>query len=144
MLSKFDLEAFGYYDPDYEEDIKRGKSPLDMVEEYANLSGQKPDAALYEDLINEEYEEWVEERVLTDYERDYYYPENELKELSDLVYVIYGYAFAKGWDLDEALVRVHQNNLARMRQEDGSILRREDGKIIKNPNTPKVDLSDLV
>ena len=144
MLSKFDLEAFGYYDPNYEEDVKRSKSPLDMVKEYTTLSGQKPDAALYEDLINEEYEEWVEERVLTDYERDYYYPENELKELSDLVYVIYGYAFAKGWDLDEALVRVHQNNLARMRQEDGSILRREDGKIIKNPNTPKVNLSDLV
>lgn len=34
--------------------------------------------------------------------------------------------------------------VTRMWQDDGSILRREDNKIIKNPNTPKVNLSDLV
>lgn len=34
--------------------------------------------------------------------------------------------------------------VARMRQDDGNILRREDNKIIKNPNTTKVNLSDLV
>jgi predicted HAD superfamily Cof-like phosphohydrolase len=71
-------------------------------------------------------------------------PHDELKELADLVYVIYGYAYAKGWNLDEALKRVHENNVARMTQDDGTIKRREDGKIIKNPNTPKVKLHDLV
>jgi predicted HAD superfamily Cof-like phosphohydrolase len=60
------------------------------------------------------------------------------------VYVIYGYANARGWDLDEALYRVHSNNLGRMYQPDGSIKRREDGKIEKNDSYPKVDLGDLV
>jgi hypothetical protein len=48
-----------------------------------------------------------------------------------------------GYDLTEAIERVHANNLARMRQDNGSIKRREDGKIIKNSNTPPVYLEDL-
>ena len=49
-----------------------------------------------------------------------------------------------GWDLSEALHRVHENNLARVIQDDGTIKRREDGKIIKNPNAPKINLEDLL
>lgn len=146
MLNSDDLEAFGYYDSDYAKDVKRWKTPDKMVKEYATMSGQGPDAALYESLISEEFSEWNVEWDSNGYNcnGEPYKAVNELKELADLVYVIYGYALAKEWDLDEALVRVHQNNLARMRQDDGTILRREDGKVIKNPNTPKVNLSDLV
>jgi len=71
-------------------------------------------------------------------------PTNELKELSDLVYVIYGYANAKGWDLDEAIYRVHANNIGRCIQADGSIQRREDGKILRRKDYPKVELGDLL
>lgn len=110
------------------------KSPLEMREEYQRTSKQDLDADLYNRLIHEEYDEWIDESK----------PEAELKELSDLVYVIYGYAYAKGWDLDEALKRVHDNNMGRMYQPDGSILRRDDGKVIKNKDYPKVNLSDLV
>jgi phosphoribosyl-ATP pyrophosphohydrolase len=108
----------------------------DLVREYKELSGKSSNASLYEDLIFEEFSEWVmtEKNNKT----------AELKELSDLVYVIFGYAIASGYDLTEAIERVHANNLARMRQDDGSIKRREDGKIIKNPNTPPVYLEDLV
>ena len=49
-----------------------------------------------------------------------------------------------GYDLDEAVRRVHINNMGRMLQPDGTIKRREDGKIIKNPDYPKVKLDDLV
>ena len=70
--------------------------------------------------------------------------DKELKELADLVYVIYGYANARGFDLDEAVRRVHENNMGRMYQDDGTIWRRDDGKIIKNKNYPKVSLDDLV
>ena len=69
---------------------------------------------------------------------------SELKELADLVYVCYGYANACGYDLDEAIRRVHENNVGRCVQPDGSIKRREDGKILKNEDYPKVDLGDLV
>jgi len=109
-------------------------TPADMVEEYQAVSGQEPTEALYVELILEEYEEWI-------YADE---DEEEIKELSDLVYVIYGYAYAKGWNLDEAIKRVHENNMGRMRQPDGTIKRREDGKIIKNKSYPKVDLGDLV
>ena len=106
----------------------------EMVRDYGFLSKQPPSPSLYEDLIEEEYEEFRKSRVAAD----------KLKELSDLVYVSYGYARDKGWDLDEAVRRVHENNIGRMYQEDGNILRRDDGKIIKNKNYPKVDLEDLV
>jgi len=115
-----------------------GKSPMtvaDMVKEFSKVLDQKPDGNLYIKLIIEECKEWAAEEPCT---------EEDLKELADLVYVIYGYANACGYDLDEAIRRVHANNLGRCVQPDGTILRREDGKIIKNKDYPKVDLSDLV
>ena len=131
MITEQDLEAFGYWSYETQEPEK---TPTEMVEEYAKTSGQKPDAGLYAELITEEFEEWVRE----------FSPVPELKELADLLYVIYGYANARGWDLEEALRRVHNNNMRRMYQPDGTIKRRADGKIEKNKDYPKVDLSDLV
>ena len=131
MISEQDLEAFGYWS---HQPAESRKTPTEMVKEYAKTSGQKPDAGLYAELITEEFEEWVGE----------FAPVPELKELADLLYVIYGYANARGWDVEEALRRVHQNNMGRMYQPDGTIKRRADGKIEKNKDYPKVDLSDLV
>lgn len=111
------------------------ESPAHMVRDYTTTAGQTPDVSRAQALIAEEYEEWKAEGVLT---------EGDLKELADLVYVIYGYANTLGYDLDEAVSRVHKNNMGRMYQEDGTIKRREDGKIMKNPDFPKVDLKDLV
>ncbi len=128
-MAKWNDAAFEYFE---EEETP---SVTQMVQEFAQLTGQAPNTVLYARLIEEEFEEWQDERVET--------PE-ELKELADLVYVIYGYANAAGYDLDEAILRVHYNNLGRCYQDDGTILRREDGKIIKNPNYPKVDLEDLI
>jgi predicted HAD superfamily Cof-like phosphohydrolase len=106
-----------------------------MIQQYHKRSGNlEPDPDMYETLIKEEFQEFIEEND----------PENKLKELTDLMYVIYGYAYAKGWNIDEAFYRVYENNLGRMVQPDGTIKRREDGKIIKNKDFPKVNLSDLV
>lgn len=117
----------------------RFKSPQQMVREYQATSGQNPDDStlLYLDLMDEEWNEWAEAWNQGNK------PE-ELKELADMIYVIYGYAETRRWNLDEALIRVHENNMDRMYQPDGTIHRREDGKIIKNPTTPKVRLEDLV
>lgn len=109
-------------------------SPSEMVREYIHVSEQEPSPPLYESLIDEEYVEFKQALITVD----------ELKELADLVYVIYGYANARGFDLDEAVRRVHENNMGRMYQEDGTIWRRDDGKIIKNKSYPKVQLEDLV
>lgn len=111
-------------------------TPAQMVAEFYKQLGTKPDFLMAECLVFEEFNEWR----LTGGDED----EEQLKELADLVYVIYGYALANGWDLDEALYRVHANNLGRMTQPDGTIKRRADGKVIKNPDYPKVNLEDLV
>lgn len=137
MITRQDIEDMGYeyYTPKTAERAKAlCMTPMDMVQEFTKVTGQVPNADLYVSLIFEEIEEWVEETR----------PEQELKELSDLVYVIFGYANAKGWDLMEAVRRVHVNNLGRCVQDDGSVQRRADGKILKRQDYPKVDLSDLV
>jgi predicted HAD superfamily Cof-like phosphohydrolase len=66
-----------------------------------------------------------------------------LKELADLVYVCYQYAENLGWDLDEALNRVHQSNMSKL-GDDGQPIRREDGKVLKGPNYKEPTLTDLV
>lgn len=66
-----------------------------------------------------------------------------LKELADLVYVCYQYAANLGWDLDEALNRVHQSNLSKL-GEDGKPIYRNDGKVLKGPNYKEPTLTDLV
>lgn len=135
LISQDDIDAMGY--DYYTPDPKQSVGVMDMVQEFSGKTEQKPDAALYARLIAEEADEWRSE-----YLRDT--GAEQLKELADMVYVIYGFANAKGWDLDEAVRRVHSNNLGRCIREDGSIQRREDGKIIKNPSYPKVNLWGLV
>ena len=134
MLTNDQIDGWDYYETE-----DPTPDTAQMVREFATTTGQQPNANLYADLIYEEYTEWVEtwSYGLGD-------SVENLKELSDLVYVVYGYAFARGWDLDEAVRRVHENNLGRCVQPDGTIHRREDGKIIKNKDFPKVGLSDLV
>lgn len=120
-------------------------SVQDMVEHYYKIAGLTPDPELATSLIWEEYKEWRDEASeMYKCEHNRYSAQDELKELSDLLYVIHGYALSRGWDLEEAVCRTHANNLARMFQDDGTLKRNEQGKIVKNPNTPKVSLSDLV
>jgi predicted HAD superfamily Cof-like phosphohydrolase len=120
------------------------KTPADMVSEYAEVSQQEGTEELYQRLIHEEYDELQDEMSNGVLGLEEYNPENELKEMADLIYVLYGYARVKGYNLDKAVERVHQNNMGRMYQPDGTILRRDDGKVMKNKDFPTVDLGDLV
>lgn len=135
MITRQDMEDLGV---DYYTAPPAPKPTMAMVKEFSRIMGQEPKPDLYANLIQEEYFEWFNETIYYDSDHD------ELKELADLLYVIYGYANAKGWDVEEALRRVHANNVGRCVQPDGTVKRREDGKILKNKDYPKVDLSDLV
>lgn len=137
MINSNDLEAFGYYDPRYEEEFRMQQSPQDMVEDYYHKAGINPDWVLCKTLIEEEYGEWSDAHAFNN-------NQEELKELADLAYVVFGYAHSRGWDLMEAFRRVHQNNLSRQVWDDGKIHRDANGKILKSPTAKKVDLSDLV
>ena len=162
MITIEDMEAMGY--AYYNE--KGGDLTIpQMVDEFAKATEQATDPDLSANLIREEYYEWHHEFFKSAPAA------KELKELSDLTYVIFGYARARGWDLLEAVQRVHENNLGRCLQTcsncngeglvdkfstpqkqdcpkcDGKgkiVERREDGKIMKNPDYPSAELSDLV
>ena len=68
------------------------KTPADMVNEYAEVSQQVGSAGLYRDLIREEYAELAEEMYAMERAEGAEEPEHELKEMADLLYVLYGYA----------------------------------------------------
>ena len=91
---------------------------------------------LQRSLIVEEFNEFI--TAIQDGEPE----ENQLKELSDLVYVAFQYAAARGWELDEALDRVYESNMSKL--VDGKPLRREDGKVLKGPNYKPPYLEDLL
>ena len=98
--------------------------------------------ARQKDLIVEEFKEFLEAdgmlfRIGPDAKT------NCLKELADLVYVCYQYAENQGWDLDEALDRVHRSNMSKL-DEDGQPIFRQDGKVLKGPNYAPPNLEDLV
>ena len=93
-------------------------------------------------MIVEEFKEFLEadQQLLVDFKRN---SEDCLKELADLVYVCFQYAENMGWDLDEALYRVHLSNMSKL-GEDGNPIYREDGKVLKGPNYQPPTLTDLV
>ena len=118
------------------------KTPLDMVRQFARTYKQSLDLPWMKDtdkdllrlvLVKEEYAE-----VLSATEA-----EDLLNELADLVYVTYGYAATFGWDLDEAVRRVHASNMSKL-DDKGEPIYREDGKVLKGPNYQEPDLTDLV
>ena len=98
--------------------------------------------ARQQNLIVEEFKEFLEAEAML-YLSSNEHKENCLKELSDLVYVCYQYASNMGWDLDEAMYRVHESNMSKL-DESGKPILREDGKVLKGPNYKPPNLKDLV
>lgn len=140
MITLEDIEAFNDSTFYWTEPESQYVTPMEMVKYFKEFTGQDGTPNLYLNLIGEEYQEWMDEVC----DKDGEVPEAELKELADLVYVIYGYALSRGWNLDEALYRVHVNNVTRVTQPDGTVKRNEMGKILKREDAPKVRLEDLV
>ena len=134
MITQRDIDDWVHSEEYYSGIESETMTTTDMVREFTEVTSQEPNEYLYAALMDEEYKEW--QAADSDGE--------ELKELADLVYVIYGYANVKGYDLETAVRRVHENNLGRCLQPDGTIKRRADGKILKNKDYPKVNLEGLV
>ena len=66
-----------------------------------------------------------------------------LKELADLLYVVYGAADLLGLNIDAAFAEVHKNNMSKL-GPDGKPIRREDGKVIKPEGYKPCDLKHLI
>jgi len=122
--------------------VRVEQTPLDMVVEFATAMGQDVDVPYGRTTDLETMRlKLIEEECKEVHDADS--TENLLKELADLVYVTYGMAATFGWDLDEAVRRVHASNMSKL-GTNGKPIYREDGKVLKGPNYKKPDLSDLV
>ena len=127
--------------------ISQMKSNLEQAREFRNSFNVKNSKTLssrnmQKNLIVEEFKEFLEAEGML-FRNSASLHEDAIKELSDLVYVCYQYAENMGWDLDEALRRVHQSNMSKL-DEDGKPTYREDGKVLKSANYQPPTLSDLV
>ncbi len=96
---------------------------------------------LQNSLIVEEFKEFLQAQK--DLPMSVVGRHDTLKELADLVYVCYQFAASVGWDLDEAMYRVHKSNMSKL-GEDGKPIYRQDGKVLKGPNYKEADLRDLL
>lgn len=131
-------------DKEYQEYVRvSGMTVTQMLREFHKTYKSKLNADWYKDkelenlrtrLVKEEAKEFLEE----------YNPVNILKELADLVYVSYGYAVSFGWDLDEAIRRVHISNMTKLDPVTGEPIFREDGKVLKGENYKPPVLDDLI
>ena len=151
-MTKWEDTGLGYY-----EVVGHIKTPLEMVREFATVMNQPLDQkwcvynpTLMYEFITENMKSDLENMRFTLIQEEFVEFENEsedpvaaLKELADLVYVCYGYAATFGWDLDEALRRVHKSNMSKL-GPDGKPVYREDGKVLKGDNYKKPNLEDLV
>ena len=115
------------------------QSLSDQAIEFRNgyqVSNSLSNRSTQKSLIDEEYKEFC-----TAHTKE---PNvNILKELADLVYVCFQYAANEGWNLDEAMDRVHKSNMSKL-DENGQPIFREDGKVLKGPNYKPPHLADLL
>ena len=111
---------------------------LDQAKEFRNAYSvvNSPNGTLIQKcLIDEEWSEFHEAFHFKD-------EQEQLKELCDLVYVCYQFAANEGWNIDEAMDRIHKSNMSKL-DENGQPIYREDGKVLKGPNYKPPNLTDL-
>ena len=81
-------------------------------------------AALYDRLINEEYNEFCQ----AVYDRD---EVEQLDACMDMIWVILGYCHMKGYNVEGAWNEVARSNLMKIDTTTGKVIKREDGKVLK-------------
>ena len=106
------------------------------VVKFIEACDQKPSPSnlyLYKDLITEEYREFL----------DGYNSEFEVEQLDacmDMIWVILGYCYMKGWDVNGAWAEVARSNLAKINPDTGKVIKNEHGKVMKPEGWTPPDL----
>ena len=80
--------------------------------------------ALYAGLINEEYKEFIQACFEDD-------DIERLDACMDMIWVILGYCYMKGFDVEGAWKEVARSNLEKINPETNKVMKREDGKVLK-------------
>ncbi len=76
---------------------------------------------LYSSLIEEEYDEFCGAQTQVE----------ALDACMDMIWVILGYCYMRGWDVNGAWNEVARSNLAKINPETGKVIKNENGKVMK-------------
>lgn len=79
---------------------------------------------LYTKLIEEEFNEFM----VADLQND---DVERLDACMDMIWVILGYCYVKGYHVEGAWQEVARSNLCKIDSETGKVIKRDDGKILK-------------
>lgn len=110
------------------------------VVKFIEACEQKPSEEtfkLYSRLIEEEFQEF----------NVAYHQQDEVEQLDacmDMIWVILGYCYMKGYDVSGAWKEVARSNLCKIDEKTGKVIRREDGKILKPEGWKPPDLKSFV
>ncbi len=85
---------------------------------------------LYHYLIREEYQEYLDAIDAVD----------ELDACMDMIWVILGYCYMRGWNVEGAWNEVARSNLAKINSETGKVTKNEHGKVMKPEGWTPPDL----
>jgi predicted HAD superfamily Cof-like phosphohydrolase len=91
-------------------------------------------ANLYAELIEEEYDEFL--RAKDNIE--------DLDACMDMIWVILGYCYMRGFDVEGAWAEVARSNLAKIDPVTGKVNKRSDGKVLKPEGWTPPKLGDYV
>lgn len=96
-------------------------------------------AFLYETLVKEEYQEWLETKSDQGFR-----PIDDLKEMIDTIWVLIGYAESMGYNLQGAWNEVAKSNHAKIDKKTGKVIKREDGKVLKPADWKEPQLARFI
>ena len=94
-------------------------------------------AKLYDKLIREEYDEYVGALLMKD-------EVETLDACMDMIWVILGYCYMKGYDVAGAWNEVARSNLDKIDSVTGKVKKREDGKVLKPDGWKPPQLENFV
>ena len=92
---------------------------------------------LYSKLIEEEFNEFLVAKLQSD-------EVEQLDACMDMIWVILGFCYAKGYDVSGAWKEVSLSNLSKIDEETGKVKKREDGKVLKPKNWKPPQLGNFI
>lgn len=109
-------------------DVKKFQLACDQLKEV------EAEAPLYYKLIDEEFNEFTNASIRVE----------ELDAIADLIWVLIGYAHARGYNLEGAWNEVARSNMSKIDPVSGKVIKREDGKILKPATFSQPNLNPFI
>jgi len=94
-------------------------------------------ASLYRNLIVEEFNEYVQALNKRD-------EVEQLDACMDMIWVILGFCYMKGYNVDGAWAEVARSNIDKINSETGKVIKNAAGKVMKPEGWTPPNLKDFV